>query len=116
MPNLGPPELLIIAGVLVLLFGATKLPKLARSLGESARIFKAETTGMRDDAEDRDSRNHREEPGSATPLPSAQRPERSGADTAAAQSTPAPASSASTRASKGPASDTSRSSQTITQP
>lgn len=49
MPNLGPTELLIIAGVLVLLFGATKLPKLARSMGESARIFKAETKGIRDD-------------------------------------------------------------------
>lgn len=46
---LGPTELLIIAGVLVLLFGATKLPKLARSMGESARIFKAETKGIRED-------------------------------------------------------------------
>lgn len=45
----GPTELLIIAGVLVLLFGATKLPKLARSMGESARIFKAETRGIRED-------------------------------------------------------------------
>lgn len=49
---LGPTELLIIAGVLVLLFGATKLPKLARSLGESARIFKAETKGIREDEKD----------------------------------------------------------------
>lgn len=51
--NLGATELLIIAGVLVLLFGATKLPKLARSLGESARIFKSETKGLRKD-EDND--------------------------------------------------------------
>lgn len=49
MPNFGPTELLIVAGVLILLFGATKLPKLARSLGESARIFKAETKGIRED-------------------------------------------------------------------
>lgn len=51
MPNLGPTELLIVAGILVLLFGAAKLPKLARSLGESARIFKAETKGLHDDDE-----------------------------------------------------------------
>lgn len=49
MPNIGMTEILIIAGILILLFGATKLPKLARSLGESARIFKAETKGMRED-------------------------------------------------------------------
>lgn len=49
MPNIGMTELLIIAGILILLFGATKLPKLARSLGESARIFQAETKGMRED-------------------------------------------------------------------
>lgn len=47
--SVGPYQVLIIVAVLVLLFGATKLPKLARSLGESARIFKAETKGLRDD-------------------------------------------------------------------
>lgn len=47
--SLGWPEILIIIGVLMLLFGATKLPKLARSMGESARIFKAETKGLRED-------------------------------------------------------------------
>ncbi len=35
-----PQELLIIAGILLLLFGASKLPKLARSLGSSAREFR----------------------------------------------------------------------------
>lgn len=49
--SVGPYQVLIIVAVLVLLFGATKLPKLARSLGESARIFKAETKGLRDDDE-----------------------------------------------------------------
>lgn len=33
---------LIILAVLLLLFGATKLPALARSVGQSARIFKSE--------------------------------------------------------------------------
>ncbi|MGH3786146.1 MAG: twin-arginine translocase TatA/TatE family subunit [Pseudonocardiaceae bacterium] len=35
-------ELVLILGVLVLLFGATKLPTAARSIGQSMRIFKAE--------------------------------------------------------------------------
>ena len=38
--SLGAPELLIILAVVMLLFGAAKLPKLARSLGESSREFK----------------------------------------------------------------------------
>ena len=38
--GLGPPELLLIAGVLILLFGASKLPKLARSMGSATGEFK----------------------------------------------------------------------------
>lgn len=49
MPNLGPTELLIIAVVLVLLFGAKKLPDTARAIGRSLRIFKSETSKLRDD-------------------------------------------------------------------
>ncbi len=36
-------ELVILLVVLVMLFGATKLPTAARSIGQSIRIFKAET-------------------------------------------------------------------------
>ncbi len=38
--NIGGPELIIILVVVVLLFGAAKLPQLARSLGASAKEFK----------------------------------------------------------------------------
>jgi sec-independent protein translocase protein TatA len=38
--NLGPTELIIIAAVVFLLFGATRLPQLAKSLGQSKRAFK----------------------------------------------------------------------------
>jgi sec-independent protein translocase protein TatA len=49
MPNIGTPELIIILVVVLLIFGSAKLPTLARSLGKSARILKAETKGLRDD-------------------------------------------------------------------
>ena len=42
MPNLGPWEIVAILVVLVLLFGAKKLPEAARGIGRSLRIFKAE--------------------------------------------------------------------------
>ncbi|MFJ2033585.1 Sec-independent protein translocase subunit TatA [Streptosporangium sp. NPDC087985] len=51
MPNLGPGELIIIGLILVLLFGAKKLPETARGLGRSLRIFKAETAKLRDEDE-----------------------------------------------------------------
>ena len=52
--NIAGWQWLILLLILLLLFGATKLPKLARSLGESARIFKSEVKTMqdKDDAED----------------------------------------------------------------
>jgi len=40
MPNIGFPELLIILFIIVLLFGARKLPELARGLGQGIREFK----------------------------------------------------------------------------
>jgi len=40
MAGLGWQELLIIFGILLLLFGATRLPGLAKSLGQSIRGFK----------------------------------------------------------------------------
>lgn len=41
--NLGGPELLIVLAVVVLLFGARKLPELARSMGTAKREFEAGT-------------------------------------------------------------------------
>ncbi len=38
--GLGPPELIIILLIVFLLFGATRLPKLAKSLGEASKEFK----------------------------------------------------------------------------
>jgi sec-independent protein translocase protein TatA len=55
--NLGGPELLIILVVVLLLFGASKLPSLARSLGASAKEFKKGVEeGVPDDDETSDSK------------------------------------------------------------
>lgn len=51
MPNIGWTELLIVLVIVLLLFGANKLPDLARSMGRSARIFKSEVKEMRNDDE-----------------------------------------------------------------
>ena len=50
--GLGPGEIALILAVLVLLFGASKLPELARGSGRALRIFKAETKGLMDDDDD----------------------------------------------------------------
>lgn len=42
MGRLGPTELLIVLALIVLVFGARKLPDLARGSGQALRIFKAE--------------------------------------------------------------------------
>jgi sec-independent protein translocase protein TatA len=54
MLGLGPPELIIIAIVILALFGYKKLPDAARAVGRSARILKAETKGLRDEPAPRD--------------------------------------------------------------
>jgi sec-independent protein translocase protein TatA len=53
MGGLGAPEIVIILVILVLLFGAKKLPELARGSGRALRIFKAETKGLLDDDDDK---------------------------------------------------------------
>jgi sec-independent protein translocase protein TatA len=47
--DLGWPEILIIAVVILVLFGSRKMPDAARSLGRSLRILKTEVKGLHDD-------------------------------------------------------------------
>jgi len=47
--NFGTTEILLIVAVLFLLFGASRLPQLAKSLGQSRKAFKE---GMREAEED----------------------------------------------------------------
>ena len=58
--NLGTPELLLIRAVVILLFGAAKLPELARGSGRALRIFKAETKGLMDDDDEAKTPEQRE--------------------------------------------------------
>jgi sec-independent protein translocase protein TatA len=44
-----PWHIIVLVVVLILLFGAKRLPDAARSLGRSLRIIKAETKGLADD-------------------------------------------------------------------
>ncbi|GAA3367058.1 Sec-independent protein translocase subunit TatA [Streptomyces antimycoticus] len=49
--KIGVPEILLILVVVLLLFGAKKLPDMARSLGKSARILKSEAKAMKSDGQ-----------------------------------------------------------------
>jgi TatA/E family protein of Tat protein translocase len=47
--GIGGPELLIILVIILLLFGAKKLPELAKGLGKSMKEFKKATQEVQDD-------------------------------------------------------------------
>lgn len=64
----GWPHLLIILAVILLLFGAAKLPALAKSVGQSARVFKGEMKAMKtDDAAQTPAQTDAATPPSTTP-------------------------------------------------
>jgi sec-independent protein translocase protein TatA len=43
MPGLGAPELLLILGLVIVVFGAGKLPEVGSALGKSIREFRSAT-------------------------------------------------------------------------
>lgn len=53
--RLGAPEIIIIAVLLIVVFGWKRLPDAARSLGRSARVFKSEVDEMKNDGKDKKS-------------------------------------------------------------
>lgn len=82
MGGLSPWHLLILVAVLILLFGAKKLPDAARGVGRSLKILKAETKGLRDEDD-----NDEAEPADAQAvkeLPSARAEQPSDAEAKAA--------------------------------
>jgi sec-independent protein translocase protein TatA len=60
--NLSAWHVIILVGVLILLFGANKLPELARGVGQSLRILKSEVKDLTED----------DNPPAAAPAPAAQ--------------------------------------------
>jgi sec-independent protein translocase protein TatA len=69
-----PWHIIVLVVILLLLFGAKRLPDAARSLGRSMRIFKAETKGLMEDdvrgkAEARATPEPRLRDDEASPLP-----------------------------------------------
>ena len=59
MMGLGMPEILIVLVIIVILFGARRIPEVAKGLGEGIRHFK---TGMRgDDPRELDDRKSRDD-------------------------------------------------------
>ena len=74
-----PWKVLIVAAVLIVLFGSKKLPDAARSLGRSMRILKTEVSSL-----------HQDEPGPAAEAPG----NTSGTQIPQAQPTAAPAAAA----------------------
>jgi sec-independent protein translocase protein TatA len=49
MFGIGPPELIVIFLIILILFGAKRLPELARSLGRSINEFKNATQNIKND-------------------------------------------------------------------
>lgn len=98
--ELSPWHLLILAAVVLVLFGAKKLPDSARALGRSMRIFKAETQGLRDgDKADADQ-------------PQAAQAQTGQSQPAAPQQLPAPAKDDGTLVDGVPLSEAQRTNQT----
>jgi sec-independent protein translocase protein TatA len=69
MGALRPWHIIVLVAVLVLLFGAKRLPGAARSLGRSLRIIKAETKGLVDEPEPDDLDEKADAQAARQPLP-----------------------------------------------
>ncbi len=80
-----PWKILIVAVVIIVLFGSKKLPHAARSLGQSMRILKREVQGMHEEDSETGAPAAAQASGPAAPLPPAQ------LTAAAAAPAPAPA-------------------------
>lgn len=97
MPNLGGWEIVILLGLLVLFFGAKRLPDMARSIGQSARVFKGEMKGMKNDGDKADAKAADPAPAAPAPpvaLPPPAAPVAAAPVAAAPESPPQPAQAA----------------------
>ncbi len=79
----GWPHLLLILAVVLILFGAPKLPGLARSIGQSMRIFRSEVKTMKDE-------NGNDAPGAGDEVPPAADTSRPSTPSASTEPKPKP--------------------------
>ena len=54
LPNLGPTELILIFLIVLLLFGANRIPEIAKGLGKGIRDFKKGMQGIDDEIKKED--------------------------------------------------------------
>lgn len=78
--GIGAREILILLVIALLLFGAKKLPELARNLGRSARILKAESKGLVENEDEQNESQQAQQPQApaqpqAAPQPQPQQPQ-----------------------------------------
>lgn len=57
MPNLGPTELIIILLIVILLFGAKKIPEIGKGLGKGIKDFKSAMKEGEDEADKEDKKS-----------------------------------------------------------
>lgn len=67
LPNIGMPELIIILVALLLIFGASRLPEIGRSLGSGIKEFKKGVTDAGSDAGETKKISSEEEKNTSTP-------------------------------------------------
>ena len=56
MGRLGMPELLVILAIIIVIFGANRLPGLGRGIGDAIRGFK---DGLKTDEDEKDEKNRK---------------------------------------------------------
>ena len=54
LKQIGPTEIMLVLGIVLLLVGGKKLPELARGSGKALRIFKTEVRALHDEDDDVD--------------------------------------------------------------
>jgi sec-independent protein translocase protein TatA len=69
LQGIGAPELVIILVILLLLFGAKRLPEMARSIGKSTKEFKKGMTEAAQDDEEEEQEKAKAEAATNTPEP-----------------------------------------------